>query len=300
MFNEWDVVSVNLQLSEEDITADLISRRLRFKSSVTYFGGITCIFHLSVCFSFYISCSNLPIAEIHVEGDWHGGCRAWKIPPLTFSAFFLPEIIHIWQVCEKKMGTDLGFESSPRTPGGRWAQAPLGCPALPSISLTDTWHKTSIYFWDHSNTFSFLSHLYLHKKRSFYYHYHLQLSCTNWWTLPVLTLPDVLGFFHPLKTLCLLHKAFLRQLFVQRITKPLLCAPFWLAQDADFFWVQKLGFGTSCSSQPAEDFPPPDLTTTRVTATAIALSHLNGILGSNIPTPLYVLMCLPIHKNTTF
>lgn len=45
---------------------------------------------------------------------------------------------------KKKMGTDLGFESSPRTPGGRWAQAPLGCPALPSISLTDTWHKTSI------------------------------------------------------------------------------------------------------------------------------------------------------------
>jgi len=39
------------------------------------------------------------------------------------------------------------------------------------------------------------------------------------------------------KTLCLLHKAFLRQLFVQRITEPLLCAPFRLAQDADFFGV---------------------------------------------------------------
>ena len=54
-----------------------------------------------------------------------------------------------------------------------------------------------------------------------------------------------------------------------------------------------LGFGTSCSPcpllylHPAENFPPPDLMTTWVTATAMALSHLYEKLGSSTPTPLH-------------
>jgi len=171
MFNEWDLVAVNPQLSEEDTTADLISRRLRFKSSVTYFGGITCIFHLSVCFSFYISSSNLPAAETCVGADWHGGCRAWKIPSLTFRAIFLPEDHpHLAGLCKNgnRSGIwELSQDTRREVGSGRLSRPPLGCPAPPPISLTPG-TKQALNSGNTLTHFLFyLSKLYLHKRDPF-------------------------------------------------------------------------------------------------------------------------------------
>lgn len=61
----------------------------------------------------------------------------------------------------------------------------------------------------------------------------LQLSSNSWQTLPVPTFPDISGFFHPLKTFCLLLQAFLKQLLVQRNTEPFLYILFLLTWAID-------------------------------------------------------------------